>query len=71
MGSAAGCSRGVGESLGCAPGRGFAVRSSRAVETNDRVHVDGGALLVFGDAGEGQPRVVWEAGLTRPAEEAS
>lgn len=58
-----GRSYGVVQPINGAPSRGFVVRSGRAVEAYDRVDVDGGALLVLGDPGEGQPRVIWEAGL--------
>jgi hypothetical protein len=54
---------GVGEEFRSAPGRGFVVGSVRAVEADDGVHVDGRPFLVLGDAGEGQPGVLGEAGL--------
>jgi hypothetical protein len=41
----------------------LAVGSGRAVEADHGVHVDSGALLVFGDASEGQSRVLREVGL--------
>jgi hypothetical protein len=57
------CLHGIGEPVGSAPGRWVISRSVRAVEPDDGVHVDGRPLLVLGDAGEGQPRVLSEAGL--------
>lgn len=54
---------GVGEEFRGAPGRGFVGGSVRAVEADDGVDVDGRPFLVFGDAGEGEPGVLGEAGL--------
>src|SRR5690606_29990003 len=58
-----GGAHGGGEPVGRAPGRGFVGRSVGAVEADDGVHVDGRPFLVLGDAREGQPGVLGEAGL--------
>lgn len=49
---------GVGEEFCGGPGRGRGVAAVRAVEADDRVEVDGAALLVFGDLGERDAGVV-------------
>lgn len=54
---------GVGEQLGRGPGGRWGVASVGAVDADDRVEVDGSALLVFGDLGEGDAGVVAEAAL--------
>lgn len=54
---------GVGEEFGGGPGRGWGVAAVGAVEADDGVEVDGAALLVFGDLGEGDAGVVAEAAL--------
>lgn len=54
---------GIGDDVGCGPGRGFVVGSGRSVEADDGMDVDGRPFLVFGDAGEGQSGVLGEAGL--------
>ncbi|GGN89621.1 hypothetical protein GCM10011579_084700 [Streptomyces albiflavescens] len=52
-----GGAHGIGEPVCAAPGRGFVVRSGRAVEAYDRVYVDGRPLLVLRNTGDGQPGV--------------
>lgn len=47
----------ISEPVGTAPRRRFVVRSVRAVETYDSVHVDGRPLLVLRNTGGGEPRV--------------
>ncbi len=54
---------GVGEEFGGGPGRGRGVAAGRAVEADDRMEVDGAALLVLGDLGEGDPGVFAEPAL--------
>lgn len=54
---------GVGEEFGGGPGRGWGVAAGGAVDADDGVEVDGAALLVLGDLGEGDAGVVAEAAL--------
>ncbi len=54
---------GIGDDVSCGPGRGFVLGSGRSVEADDGMDVDGSPLLVLGDAGEGKPGVLGEAGL--------
>jgi hypothetical protein len=54
---------GVGEQFGGGPGRGRGVAAGGAVEADDGVEVDGAALLVLGDLGEGDAGVLAEAPL--------
>jgi hypothetical protein len=56
---------GVGEEFGCGPCGWWGVASAGAVDADDCVEVDGSALLVFGDLGEGDAGVVAEAALAQ------
>ncbi|GAA3130717.1 hypothetical protein GCM10010521_15940 [Streptomyces rameus] len=60
---ASGSLDGVGEEFGRCPGRRRGVSSAGAVEADDRVEVDGSALLVLGDLGEGDACVLAEPPL--------
>lgn len=57
------CLDGVGEEFGGGPGRGRGVAAGGAVDADDGVEVDGAALLVLGDLGEGDAGVVAESAL--------
>ncbi|MBD9700987.1 hypothetical protein IHE56_02545 [Streptomyces sp. ID01-12c] len=57
------CLNGVGEEFGGRPGRRRGVTTSGAVDADDGMKVDGAALLVLGDLGEGDAGVVAEAAL--------
>ncbi|MBB5934475.1 hypothetical protein FHS42_001522 [Streptomyces zagrosensis] len=54
---------GVGEQLDGCPGWGWGVAAGGTVEADDGVEVDGAALLVLGDLGEGQSGVVAQGAL--------
>ncbi|AGS70145.1 hypothetical protein B446_16645 [Streptomyces collinus Tu 365] len=54
---------GVREQFGGRPGRGRSVAATGAVDTDDGVEVDGSALLVLGDLGEGDAGVLAEVAL--------
>jgi hypothetical protein len=54
---------GAGEEFGGGPGRGRGGGVAGAVEADDGVEVDGAALLVLGDLGEGDTGVVAEVAL--------
>ncbi|GAA2112011.1 hypothetical protein GCM10009802_09920 [Streptomyces synnematoformans] len=54
---------GVGQQLGRCPVRGSGVAAGRAVEAYDGMEVDGAALLVLGDLGEGDAGVLREDAL--------
>lgn len=54
---------GVGEQFGGDPGRRWGVAALGAVDADDRVEVDGAALLVLGDLGEGDAGVLAERAL--------
>jgi hypothetical protein len=54
---------GVGQQLGGGPGRRRGVSAVRAVDADDGVEVDGAALLILGDLGEGDAGVLAERAL--------
>ena len=58
MTAAGGGADGVGEEFGGGPGRRRGVAAVGAVEADHGVEVDGAALLVLGDLGEGDAGVV-------------
>jgi hypothetical protein len=58
---------GIGEQFGSGSGRDRGVAAFGTVDTYDGVEVDGSALAVLGDLGEGDPgvpaeRAQWESG---------
>jgi len=54
---------GVGQEVGGGPGGRWGGAAFGAVEADDGVEVDGAALLVLGDLGEGDPGVLAERAL--------